>query len=587
MTLIAGILSRNNQPLPDSACTCLRQSISRNLADEVKVFEDHSTFFAKVDVGAFGEPGFIVDQSGALSLMAGEPLLTNREPAFVSNRQHDLAAIHDQCLNGNWDVLREADGTFCMVHYQPQTGALSLIADKLGIRPLYFWADDDVIVFASALRILEELPLVPKQMDLRAVTELVGLGAPLADRTPYAGISLLRAGEIVRITNETISRRRYWRWDEIATSSDTESLRLETVYDSFQTAVDRRIRNDRATTAYLSGGLDSRCVVAALRPERARVHTFNFARPGTQDYCFGNDFAERIGSIHESLPKERGDSVPDYSSLMAKALRESESFRQSRLERPQVVWSGEGGSVLLGMVHISETILELMRSGNIDGAIEEFLQRENIHVPPKLFRSQILENINLVIKQGIREELDQLHADDAGRNFYLFLMHNDQRRKLMNHFENIDLHRLEFQLPFFDGQFLESVIATSLDPCLRHKFYVKWLSRFIPEVTAVAWQAYPGHEPCPLETPIGLAYQWNESYQANENASKKRRAMRQALELLGSVDFPNQILSKRNLRLAALIHLTGWRDYQYAIEAAETYHIYAKKCGGEFTFSLS
>ncbi len=587
MTLIAGILSRNNKPLPDSACARLSQSISRNPADEVKVFKDHSSFFAKVDVGAFGEPGFIVDQSGGLSLMAGEPLLANRAAPSVSNRQNDLAAVHDQCLKGNWDVLREADGTFCMVHYEPQTLSLSLMADKLGIRPLYFWADDSVIVFASALRILEELPLVPKQMDLRAVTELVGLGAPLADRTPYAGISLLRAGEIVRITNETISRRCYWRWDEIATSSDSEAVRLETVYDCFQTAVDRRIRNDRATTAYLSGGLDSRCVVAALRPERAVVHTFNFARPGTQDYCFGNDFAERIGSIHESLPKERGDSVPDYSSLMAKALEQSESFSQSPPERPQVVWSGEGGSVLLGLVHISETILELMRAGNIDGAIEEFLQRENIHVPSKLFRSQILEDISMVIKQGIREELDQLHAEDSGRNFYLFLMHNDQRRKLMGHFENIDLRRLEFQLPFFDGQFLESVIATPFDLCLRHKFYVKWLSRFIPEVTAVSWQAYPGHEPCPLENPIGVEYQWNESYQANENASKKRRAMRQALELLGSVDFPDQILSKRNLRLAALIHLTGWRDYQYAIEAAQTYHIYAKKCGGEFTFSLS
>src|SRR6267142_5878518 len=587
MTLIAGILSRNNQPLPDSACARIRQSISRNPADEIKVFRDHSTFFAKVDVGAFGEPGFIVDQSGALSLMAGEPLLANREAASVSNRQHDMAVVHDQCLKGNWDVLREADGTFCMVHYQPQTGALSLMADKLGVRPLYFWAHNDVIVFASALRILEELPLVPKQMDLRAVTELVGLGAPLADRTPYAGISLLRAGEIVRITNETISRRRYWRWDEIATSSDSEAVRLETVYDRFQTAVDRRIRNDRATTAYLSGGLDSRCVVAALRPERARVHTFNFARPGTQDYCFGNDFAEAIGSIHESLPKELGDSVPDYSSLMAKALKESQSFRQSPPERPRVVWSGEGGSVLLGLVHISKSIVELMRTGNIEGAIEEYLQREHIHVPRQLFRPQILENICQVIKRGIHEELSQLHAEDAGRNFYLFLMHNDQRRKLMNHFEDIDLHRLEFQLPFFDGQFLESVIATPFDVCLQHKFYVKWLSRFTPEVTAVPWQAYPGHEPCPLETPIGLAYQWNESYQANENASIKRWALRQALELLGSVDFPNQILSKRNLRLAALIHLTGWRDYQYAIEAAQTYHSYAKKCGGEFTFSFS
>ncbi|HEX7531269.1 MAG TPA: hypothetical protein VF333_09000, partial [Pyrinomonadaceae bacterium] len=206
-------------------------------------------------------------------------------------------------------------------------------------------------------------------------------------------------------------------------------------------------------------------------------------------------------------------------------------------------------------------------------------------LPIKLFRLQFLENVRDVIRQGIHEELDQLHAEDPGRNFYLFLVHNDQRRKLMGHFENIDLHRLEFQLPFFDAAFLESVIATPLDWCQRHKFYNKWLSLFPAAVTAVPWQAYPGHEPCPLPVPTEFAYQWDDSYQAEEDASQKRRVIEQASELLRSIDFPDQILIKRNLRLAKWIHSRGWRDYRYAIEAAQTYHAYAKKCGGEFTFS--
>jgi len=586
MTIIAGLLSRNNQPLSDAACASLTRSISRNPADEVKVFRADGSFFAKIDLGIFGDPGFVVDPDGALSLMAGEPLLDTRAEASSSNRLEDLTAIHEQCCKSNWDVLRETNGTFCMAHYQPQTGTLSIIADKLGVRPLYFWADDDVIVFASALRILEEFPLVPKKMDLRAVTEIVGLGAPLADRTPYAGISMLRAGEIVQITTEAISRRCYWRWDEIATSSDSESERLQTVYDRFQAAVDRRIGNDQATTAYLSGGLDSRCMVAALRPESVRVHTFNFARPGTQDYCFGNDFAEAIGSIHESLPKERGDSVPDYSAMMARALKESESRRQSKPER-QLVWSGEGGSLLLGGVTVSESVVALMRAGNVDSAIEEYLQIFQKSIPIKLFRPEILESLRDVIKQGIREELNSLQAEDAGRNFYLFLLHNDQRRKLVDHFESIDLHRLEFQLPFFDAAFLVAVIATPLDTCLRHKFYLKWLSHFPAAVTSVPWQAYPGHEPCPLPISPALAYQWDDNYQAKEQASRGQGVMQQASELLRSADFPNQILSKRNLRLAAWIHLTGRRDYRYAIKAAQIYHTYAQKCGGEFTFSIS
>lgn len=579
MTLIAGIFSRSDQPPAYSDCERLRQLISRNPTDEVKTFKDERSFFATVDIGAFCEPGSISESNGALTLLTGEPLLNTG----ASGRLSDLAVIHQHALAEDWDVLREAEGTFSLVHYQPETGTLSLVADKLGIRPLYFWIDPERVVFASALRILEGLSSLPKRMDLRAVTEVVALGAPLGDRTPYSGIFMLKPAEIVAITNSEISRKYYWRWDEIASTDQSEADCLASVYDRFQTATRRRNRDDRMSAAYLSGGLDSRCVVAALRDAGVRTRTVNFARPGTQDYYFGNYFAEQIGSVHQSIPKERGDSIPDYSALMAQTLNRLKQDEWSA-ERPRLVWSGEGGSVLLGHVHLNESIVELMRAGKIDRAIEAYLQREQIDVPLRLFRPQVLANVRDVIAQGIGDELDELHAEDPGRNFYLFLMRNDQRRKLAGHFENIDLHRLEFQLPFFDGDFLTSVMATPLDWCLRHKFYLKWLSYFPPPVTAVPWQAYPGHEPCPLPVPTELAYQWDGAYQAEEESSQKEKVIAQASELLRSIDFPSRILNKRKLRLATWMHSRGWRDYKYAIEAAQTYHLYARKCGGEFTF---
>lgn len=588
MTLIAGIIARRDQPLPGSACASLEQAISRDATNPVLTFKDRWSYFAKVDIGAFGEPGFHVDSTGALSLLTGELLLG--EVTSRPNRLQDLTTVHEHCLNNNWDALREADGTFSIAQYQPNSGTLTLVADKLGIRPLYFWLDDEFVVFASALRILEQCSLVPKKMDLRAVTEVVGLGMPLADRTPYAGISLLKASEVVQITASKTSRHCYWRWDEIEVSREPEESRLATVYDCFQAAVNRRLGNDKATAAYLSGGLDSRCIVAALNDKAVRVHTVNFARPGTQDYYFGNRFAERIGSIHLSLPREEGDTVPDYSQLMAGVLANKvrgQNRGAPTPERRQVVWSGEGGSVLLGHVHLSESIVEQMRAGKVDSAIDEYLEREQVHVPVKLFQQHLVENAREFIKQGIREELDQFQATDAGRNFYLFLMLNEQRRKLVSHFENIDQHRLEFQLPFFSGRFLAAVIATPLDLCLRHKFYVKWLSQFPKAVTAVPWQAYPGHEPCPLPIPAELAYQWDDSYRAQEGATQKQRVIKEAAELLRAADFPDKIISRRNLRLAAWLHARGWRDYRYAIQAAQTYHAYSKKCGGEFTFSLS
>lgn len=589
MTLIAGMLSRGDRALKESACASLAQSISRDSADEVHVIRDHRSFFAKVDIGAFGDSGWFEDSTGAFSLLSGEPLIANHDSACRSIRLKDLTTIHEQALENNWEVLTSANGTFSIVHYQPATNRLVLATDKLGIRPIYYWMDDDLIVFASALRILEECPLVPKKMDLRAVTEIVCLDTPLSNRTPYSGIFLLQPAEVVQVTREKILRSQYFRWDEIEVSSEPEEARLATVYKNFQNAITRRLQNDKTTTAYLSGGLDSRCLVAELWKRGVQLQTVNFARPGTQDYFCGNQFAEKIGTTHQILPKAQGDRVPDYSMLMANAITEFRDASEGNLagQRPRLVWSGEGGSVLLGSVHLTDSIVALMRSGDIEKAIDAYLAREQIHIPAKLFRPHILENAREVIKQGIREELADLHAPDPGRNFYLYLALNDQRRKLMRHFENIDQHRLEFQLPFFDAQFVSAIMGTPLDWCLRHKFYVKWLSHFSPEVTAVSWQAYPGHEPCPLPAPPDLGYQWDDNYQAIEDAYQQQRVKQQAFELLRDTDFPEHILNRRNLRLAAWIHARGWRDYRYAFEAAQTFHNYSKRCSGEFTLSLT
>ena len=146
--------------------------------------------------------------------------------------------------------------------------------------------------------------------------------------------------------------------------------------------------------------------------------------------------------------------VPDYSALMAEVWAEANSRSDLPAERPAIVWSGEGGSVALGHVHLTEEMVNWMRVGKIDDVIEEHLRRESAQVAPKMFSSKASDILSRSINDGIREELKLFHSHDPARNFYFHLMLNDQHRKLAGHFENIDLHRLEFQLPFFDSSFL-------------------------------------------------------------------------------------------------------------------------------------
>jgi asparagine synthase (glutamine-hydrolysing) len=578
MTLFAGIFSRTQeQPLPDAVCDELRRVVSRHPSDEARVFRDTRCFLVKTDIGAFGEEAFLVDESQAISMLAGEPLLDMKQ-----SRAKELELLHESWKREDLQLLAHARGVFAAVHYQALTGKLFLIADKLGIRPLYYWADENFVVFASALRILESLEAIPKVLDLRAVTEMTGLGYPLGSRTPYGGISLLKAGEVLEVEAKNITRHRYWRWDEIEPACGAEDEMLRETHEAFMRDVALRHRADTTTAAYLSGGLDSRCTVAALLKLNARVHTFNFALPNTLDFILGNEFARAAGTIHEAVPKSEGDLTPDYSSLMARTWENSEARPKEPAERSSLIWSGEGGSVAFGHVHLSRSIVEQMRAGRTGEAIETYLQREEASVTRRLLQDKICRELSDALHAGIREELDELRAADPARNFYLFLMLNDQRRKLATHFENIDLHRLEFQLPFFDAEFLSRVISLPIDLCLGHSFYVRWLKLFQPFVTGVAWQAYPEHEPCPVAVPRGAAYQWDDSYQAAQSRVLKQKLLKQAAEMLAASDFPREILRKNYLRIATLIYRAGWRDYSYVIQSAWKYFTHWKICGGKY-----
>jgi hypothetical protein len=130
----------------------------------------------------------------------------------------------------------------------------------------------------------------------------------------------------------------------------------------------------------------------------------------------------------------------------------------------------------------------------------------------KLFRPPLAESIVCVPTRGIEEELARLTCEDRGRAFHLFLMLNDQRRHLADLFENIDLGRLELEMPFYDSDFLELVIAGPVndfpEPSLLHGMAeAVWGSRHVGSLASV-----PGPRALPLPVPAGLQYQWSDVY---------------------------------------------------------------------------
>lgn len=586
MTIVAGIYSRHNDCLiSDKIYIELKQLISRNPNDKVIEFKDKRCVLMKVDIGAYQEPAIKHDSNGSVTMLVGDPHLVDGHDRVSQTRSYDIDILHRSWSKDKYDILTKTQGVFCGAHYQVSSKKLTLVADKLCIRPMYYWIGGKYVVFASALRILERFTLVPKIMDLQAITELVGLGYPLGIRTPYANISLLKAAEILQVSENSLCRSQYWRWDEIEQLDSSQEVQMKEAYSLFGDAIRRRVKNDTSTVSFLSGGLDSRIIVAVLRDLNVKVHSFTFSLSKQQDAVFGEQFAKKAGTFHTQKYTDIRTSDIDRTlpMRMADALYKLDSSIIDSIDRPKIAWSGDGGSVGVGYVYMNREIVELMRGDRYIHAIENYMDSIGGPITKALFRKNYASLITGFSKRGILEEFDNIHCPDQARLFHIFLLLNDQRRHLSRHYEDIDLYRYEYHLPFFDGDFLSYILKCSVDSFLYHRFYTKWLDYFPSVVKSVPWQAYPGHEPCPLPIPEGLRYQFQPEHFKDLQEQQKKQRIKFATDLLRAKDFPSDIISKKRFRLATMAYRTGIKNYGYVMNTANIFYKYWQICQGKYT----
>jgi asparagine synthase (glutamine-hydrolysing) len=571
MTIFTGAISlRPNEALPDDLIAALRINVSRNADDERVEASAPGFFVTKVDIGAFGAPAFLRDASGSVTLVAGEPLHRDGEGDVTWNRARDLEVLHPQLAEGNPDGLRNCRGTYCGLHFNARSGALSLFVDKVGVRPLFLWVGPRFAVFSSALRVLEALPMVTKEFDVRGVAEITAFAFPLSDRTAYLGINMLKSGQLVRIAAGQTTREFYARWDGKLDTKTPYEETVDNAYTQFIKAISRRHRNNKVAAAFLSGGLDSRVIVGGLHANGSDVYTVNYAPDGSQDQVFAALVAKQL-DIHYTQIETNADNVSQGYRKDAVAKWLKQTFAGAS-EKSPLVWSGDGGSVGLGHVYLTRAIADAMHRGDVEQAISLF----TTGIAPSIFKRDQRGPITNLPILGIKEELQQIESADGGRKFHLFLMMNDQRRHLARHFEDIDVERIEFQLPFFDGDFLESVMRLPNEPLMFHHFYMDWLARFPNGLNTIPWQAYPGHVQCTLPSPPGLKYQWEEYYDKKMYKQMRHAAAQRGMKMLTDASFPGHIVSKPALAAAVVLTRLGVHDYGYLIRTASVFHQYWK-----------
>jgi asparagine synthase (glutamine-hydrolysing) len=261
-------------------------------------------------------------------------------------------------------TLKRMIGMFAIALWDRRERTLTLMRDRLGIKPLYWAKFGKLLLFGSELKALRAHPGWTPRIDPAAVAAFMRHNYIPAPHTIYEGVHKLAPGTILTLPWQGEPKiTRFWDARAVARNgtrnliegSDAELIdQLETL---LQDAVSRRMIADVPLGAFLSGGVDSSTVVALMQAaRRGSVKTFSigFDIEGYSEAHHAAAVARHLGTDHTELTvtsKEALETIPRLAQWYDEPFADSSqipTYLVSAMTRKHVTvaLSGDGGDEL-------------------------------------------------------------------------------------------------------------------------------------------------------------------------------------------------------------------------------------------------
>ncbi len=215
-------------------------------------------------------------------------------------------------LHWGRDLPERLLGMFAFVVHDTLTGETLLARDHLGKKPLYLAEHDGMLLVASEVRSFFAVPGFERRLDPAALREFLALRYVPGTRSLLDGVEQLAPAHVaLHRPGEPLSPRRFWapRFDPTGSSAGAAAALRELV----RTSVHDRLEADVPLGAFLSGGVDSSGIVAAMAQEsgeRVRAVTVGFEETRYDERPHARELAQRFGvELNEELcvPDPEGD----------------------------------------------------------------------------------------------------------------------------------------------------------------------------------------------------------------------------------------------------------------------------------------
>ena len=385
------------------------------------------------------------------------------------------------------DAFSKLRGMFALAIWDGQKRELVLARDRFGIKPLYYYVSDHLLIFASELRALLATGLIPRKLSRSGIDSYLATGSVAAPLTIVEGVRQLLPGQYLQVKTTQNRNLTYTVAEFTRSHQAPQSRNRADAVAQLRAELEESIRlhlvSDVPLGVFLSGGMDSSVLVALMsRISEQRPKTFSvvFDEAGFSEAPFSRAVAEKFQTDHceVRLSEERLiEMLPDaLASLDQPTMDGINTFVVSHAVKNAgvtVALSGLGGDELfagypsfrraLKLKSIPKTSKRALRAAAGIGrfALNGSVQREKFwqlagsdgspeavyRITRQLFPTQIAEKKNGFVSDVVnaisRLELEGYMANTLLRDTDAMSM----------------AHSLEVRVPFVDVKVVEYALS--------------------------------------------------------------------------------------------------------------------------------
>ncbi len=253
------------------------------------------------------------------------------------------------------DFINKLEGMFAFVLWDKKKERFIFARDGVGIKPLYYYKDDDSIIFSSELDPIIELANQKIKLSIKGLSYLLSICHVPAPFTIWENIYKLEPGHmgIFSKNNMIFEKKEYW-----SPASKINYENKTNIESLFKKIVDEQLISDVPVGLFLSGGIDSISLAYASTLINKKINplTLGFKNNPLDEVSIAKDVTNRLGLNHEvkildindidSLIEECSSKIDEpvlFSSLMV-----TDAISKKANEKYKTILSGAGGDEVFG-----------------------------------------------------------------------------------------------------------------------------------------------------------------------------------------------------------------------------------------------